>query len=97
VALTNGWKSAATLVAGGVIGVLLAPTLAPALAGLARPAAKFGIKTGLLLFERSRIAAAELRETVEDIAAEVRAELEQEQTILPPESADAPASTDVVH
>jgi hypothetical protein len=96
VALTNGWKSAATLVVGGVIGVLLAPTLAPALARAARPTAKFGIKAGLLLFERGRLAAAELRETMDDITAEVRAELEQEQA-MPPASADTPASTDVVH
>ena len=96
-ALTNGWKSAATLMVGGAIGMFLAPTVTPVLARLARPAAKFGIKAGLLLAERGRIAAAELRETVEDIAAEVRAELEQQQAGHPAEPAQAPASPDIVH
>jgi Protein of unknown function (DUF5132) len=74
-ALGNRLKSAATLVVGGILGVVLAPALAPALTGLMRPAVKAGIKAGLLLFERGQLAAAELRESLEDITAEVQAEL----------------------
>ena len=66
---------------GGLIGVALAPALTPALTRLARPAAKAGMKAGLQLFERGRLAAAELREAMEDIAAEARAELEEEQVL----------------
>ena len=89
-ALGNGWKSATTLVVGGLIGVALAPALTPALTRLARPAAKAGMKAGLQLFERGRLAAAELREAMEDIAAEARAELEEERVLPPTEPTSGP-------
>lgn len=98
--LGNGWRSVMTLAAGGLIGIALAPALAPALGQLVRPAAKAGIKAGLLLFERGRMAVSELRETVEDITAEVHAELEQERATHHPGTADttgATTGTDVVH
>ena len=98
-ALSNGWKSTVTLVVGGLIGVALAPAIAPALGRVARPAAKAGIKAGLVLFERGRMAAAELRETVEDITAEVQAELHEERAIHQSETAELQTSSgpDVVH
>jgi Protein of unknown function (DUF5132) len=96
-ALGSGWKSAATLVIGGVIGVVLAPTVAPALAQLARPVAKAGIRAGLLLFERGRLAAAELREAMEDITAEVQAEFAEERGLNQTEPPEAAASVDVAH
>jgi hypothetical protein len=99
VALSNGWRSTATLVVGGLIGVVLAPAIAPALGRVARPAAKAGIKAGLVLFERGRVAAAELRETVEDITAEVQAELHEERATHRSETAELQTSPgpDVVH
>jgi Protein of unknown function (DUF5132) len=97
VALADGWKSAATLLIGGAIGVILAPTLAPALAGAARPAAKAAIKAGLLLFDRARLAAAELRESVEDITAEVQAELAESNAPPPGSSAEVTAGSEAVH
>ncbi len=69
------WKGTlATFVAGGAVGVLLAPVIGPALARAARPAAKTAVRLGLEIYERGQVAAAELRETVEDVTAEVRAE-----------------------
>jgi hypothetical protein len=92
VARGNGLKSTAMLLVGGVIGVALAPTLLPALAKLARPATKAGIRTGLLLFERGRIAAAELWETLEDLTAEVQAEFDAERALHRQPAARPPAS-----
>jgi hypothetical protein len=97
VAFRDGLKSAATLVVGGMVGVALAPAVAPALARFARPAAKAGIRTGLLLFERGRVAAAELRETLEDITAEVQAEFDAEKAQGHTEAAGPVVSPDVVH
>lgn len=96
-AFRDGLKSAATLVVGGMIGVALAPAVAPALARVARPAAKAGIRAGLLLFERGRVAAAELRETLEDITAEVQAEFDAEKAQGNLEAAGSVVSPDVVH
>jgi hypothetical protein len=93
VAFRDGLKSAATLVVGGMVGV----ALAPALARFARPAAKAGIRAGLLLFERGRVAAAELRETLEDITAEVQAEFDAEKAHGHTEAAGPVVSPDVVH
>jgi Protein of unknown function (DUF5132) len=99
VALSNGWKSTATLMVGGLIGVVLAPAIAPALGRVARPAAKAGIKAGLVLFERGRLVAAELLETMEDITAEVQAEFDEERGIHRTERAAVQTSPgpDVVH
>jgi hypothetical protein len=96
VAFTDGLKSAATLMVGGMIGVALAPAVAPALARVARPAAKAGIRAGLLLYGRGRIAAAELRETLEDITAEVQAEFDAEKAQDRPEPAGSAAPPEIV-
>jgi hypothetical protein len=59
----------------GVGVVLLAPVLAPVLVSVGKPLAKSAIKSGLILFEKGREAAAELAEVFEDLVAEARAEL----------------------
>ena len=51
-------------------GVVLAPAL--------QPMARAAVKTGILLFEKGREWVAEAGETVEDLVAEVRAELAQQ-------------------
>jgi len=51
-------------------GVVFAPAL--------RPVARAAVKTGILLFEKSREWAAEAGETFEDLVAEVRAELAEQ-------------------
>ncbi|NJM70862.1 MAG: DUF5132 domain-containing protein [Scytonema sp. RU_4_4] len=59
----------------GIGAVLLAPVVIPVVAGIGKPIAKSIIKGGLVLFERSKGAVAELGETWEDMVAEARAEL----------------------
>lgn len=66
-------------VAIGAAAVLLAPVILPVLAGVLRPIAKGVIKGGILAFEGARVALAETKETLEDLAAEARSELAQEQ------------------
>jgi hypothetical protein len=65
---------------------ILAPILAPILIGAGRPLAKSLVKGGVLLYEKGRETAASAGEVVEDMIAEVRAELEQR-----PSSAAMPA------
>lgn len=62
----------------GIGAVILAPVLIPAVAGIGKPLVKSAIKGGLVLYEKSRGALAEVGETWEDIVAEARAELAEE-------------------
>ena len=79
----------ATVLTTAVIPVL------PALAKAARPTARVAIKSGLLLAEKGREFMSEASEELEDILAEVRAELRQEKTMNQPETSEyAEASTD---
>ncbi|MDM9381976.1 DUF5132 domain-containing protein [Chlorogloeopsis sp. ULAP01] len=59
----------------GILGVVLLPIFLPVLAGVGKPIAKGIIKGGILFYEKSRGAIAEVGETWEDIVAEARAEL----------------------
>jgi len=70
----------ASVFAASVIPVL------PAVAKAARPGARAAIKSGILLAERGREIMAEVREELEDIFAEVKAELLEENNMNPPES-----------
>jgi hypothetical protein len=66
------------ILAGAIVGVglgLVVPRLASQLRGQQRPTAKAVIRTGLLALHRGRVAAAEAVEAVEDLYAEVQAEL----------------------
>lgn len=58
---------------------------APVILRRARPLVREGLKRGMSLYERTRTAAAEFAEDVEDLVAEVRTDLTAE--------ASAPAST----
>ncbi|MDB5408267.1 MAG: hypothetical protein JWL84_3179 [Rhodospirillales bacterium] len=69
------WKGTfAAMLVGGAAGVFLAPIVTPALARFARPATKTAIKAGLAIYQRARETAAEMRETIEDVTAELQAE-----------------------
>lgn len=68
-------------VAIGFATAMLAPLILPVLTGAARPLARAAIKTGLALYEKGRETLAEVEETLDDLVAEVRAELEQEQQL----------------
>jgi hypothetical protein len=67
------------IVTGLAVGVgiaILAPLVTPILASVGKPLAKSVIKTGMLLYEKSRETAAELGEVFEDLVAEAKVELE---------------------
>jgi hypothetical protein len=55
--------------------VLLAPVVIPVVASVLKPLVKAAFKGGMLAFENARVAVAETRETIEDIAAEARSEM----------------------
>lgn len=67
-----------TILAVGVGAAVLAPLVSPAVAKVTRPLIKSAIKGGLIVFERARVMGAEALETIEDLAAEARAELAHE-------------------
>jgi hypothetical protein len=66
-------------VAIGAAVVLLAPIVLPVIAGVLKPVAKGVIKGGLLAYEGAVVALAETKETIEDIAAEAKAEIAESQ------------------
>ncbi len=59
----------------GIGAVLLAPVVIPVVANVGKPLAKSLIKGGILLYEKSKGAFAEIGETWEDMVAEARAEI----------------------
>jgi len=65
--------------------IILAPVVIPVVAAVAKPLVKAGIKGGLLLFEKSREMLAETQEMIEDLTAEVKAELHQEHAAAAPD------------
>ncbi|MCX8026362.1 MAG: DUF5132 domain-containing protein [Thermodesulfovibrionales bacterium] len=74
--LDNGLKG--NIVTGLAIGIgtaIVAPVVIPILASVAKPIAKALIKNGILLYEKGKEVFAETTEIVEDIVAEVKAEL----------------------
>ena len=73
--LLGGNLKTGTAMAVGAGVVLLAPIIIPAVASVLKPVAKAVIKGGMLAFENARIAVAETKETIEDIAAEARSEI----------------------
>ena len=76
--LENGFKLGGTMAVGAGV-VLLAPVVIPVVASMMKPLAKATIKGGLLAYESVKIAMAETRETLEDIAAEAKAEIDEGQ------------------
>jgi hypothetical protein len=68
-------------VAIGFAAAMLAPVVVPILTQTARPLARTLIKTGILLYHKSRETLAEAEETFDDLVAEVRAELAEEQRL----------------
>jgi hypothetical protein len=53
----------------------------PVVAGVLKSLTKAGLKGGMILYEKGRIAAEEARETIEDLTAEAKAELAEEQEV----------------
>lgn len=82
--LDNGYRVGAGL-ALGIGAILLAPVLVPVVAAAAKPIIKAGIKGGMLLYAKTREIIAETQEVIEDLAAEAKSELAQEQQVVVPE------------
>ena len=68
-----------TTLALGVGAVILAPIVIPVLASVSKPLAKAIIKGGILVYEKGKEAVAEASEVVEDMVAEVKAEMAETQ------------------
>lgn len=62
----------------GIGAAVLAPVALSVLSGFGRPAARAAIKSGIILYERSRETLAEVGEVFDDLVAEARYELEQD-------------------
>lgn len=60
------------------VGLLVAPVLIPMIGQVARPLVKSAIKGGLMAYERASEILADALETVEDLAAEAKAEVHAE-------------------
>jgi hypothetical protein len=75
----KGFDGGATGIAVGIGTALLAPIVIPLLGEVGKPLTKAAIKEGLLLYEKSKEAMAEVAEVFEDLVAEAKAELAQEQ------------------
>lgn len=91
----NQSKTLLTGVAIGVGAAVLVPLALTALAPVLRPAVRSALKTGLRAYESGRETLAEWGEMVEDIAAEVDAELHEEKlaaAVEPMAEAAAPAA-----
>jgi len=65
-------------IAAGVGAIVLSPILIPAVAKATKPVAKALIKGGIVAYKKSKSAIAETGEVLEDLVAEVNAELAEE-------------------
>ena len=65
----------------GFATAVLAPFVMPILRQTARPLARTLIKTGIILYHKGRETLAEAEESFDDLMAEVRAELAEEQRL----------------
>jgi len=62
--------------------MLLAPVALSVVAGVGRPLARTALKSGIILYEKTRETVAELGEAFEDLVAEAKAELAQQQAAV---------------
>ncbi len=67
-------------IAAGVGAVVVAPLLIPIVAKVGKPIAKAAIKGGIVAYEKARGVAAEAGEVLEDLVAEAKVELADEQS-----------------
>ena len=75
-------------IAAGVGAIVLSPILIPAVAKATKPVAKALIKGGIIAYKKSKSAIAETGEVLEDLVAEVNAELAEEELQQSFESAE---------
>lgn len=74
--LDNGFKVSTGVVV-GLGAIMLAPTVLPLIATIAKPLVKATIKGGIILYEKGKELVAETAEVLEDLAAEAKSELVQ--------------------
>lgn len=74
-------SNAVTGVAIAAGAALLAPVVLPLLAGVTRPLARTALKSGIIVYEKTRETVAELGEAFDDLVAEAKAELAQQQVV----------------
>jgi hypothetical protein len=72
--LLGGSVSISSLAVGAGV-VLLAPVVIPVVGSVFKPIAKAVIKGGLIAYEGAKVSVAETKETIEDFAAEAKAEI----------------------
>ncbi|WP_013324225.1 DUF5132 domain-containing protein [Gloeothece verrucosa] len=83
--ITDLWANAAEEfgipgIAAGLGAIVLTPLVIPAVAKVGKPVAKAAIKGSIVLYEKSRGVLAEAGEVFEDLVAEAKVELAEEQT-----------------
>ena len=79
----------------GIGAAVLAPVVLPILASIAKPVAKAAVKGGIMMFEKGKEAVAEAGEMFEDIVAEAKSELAEEQLAASAGVASAAAAGNV--
>jgi hypothetical protein len=93
--MDNGFKGILSGIGFGIGAAIIAPIVLPILSAGVKPMAKAMIKEGIMLYEKGKEVVEETRETVEDLIAEARSEVEASQTFaeeMEPEPVPAPKS-----
>lgn len=75
--LGNGLNMSSVALGAGAI--LLAPVVIPIVGAIVKPLAKAVIKGSLMAYEGAKLGLAETKETIEDIAAEAKAEITEKE------------------
>jgi hypothetical protein len=76
VPFTNANVGLGTGVAIGAAAFFLAPVVVPVVTGVLKSLTKAGIKGGMILYDKGRVAVEEAKETIEDLTAEAKSELQ---------------------
>jgi len=88
--MKSGMKFGGTIAVGAGV-MLLAPIVVPVLVGAFKPIAKAAIKGSMIAYGKVKEVAAETAETLEDLAAEAKAELAESPAPKKPRSKKAAA------
>jgi hypothetical protein len=73
--LGSGMSMGSVAVGAGV--VLLAPVVIPVIGAILKPVAKAVIKGGMMAYEGAKLSVAETKETIEDLAADAKSEIQE--------------------
>jgi hypothetical protein len=81
----EGFDGGSTGMVAGIGAAILAPIVIPVVAQVGKPLTKAAIKEGILLYEKGKEFFAEATEVFEDLVAEAKAEIAQDQKDIKPE------------